>query len=189
MQTELDYQWARPYLNADETVLWKGHPEKLHLFDRNDIFLIPFGLFWCGFAGYWEYEVLKAHAPLPFPLVGGLMMLFGLFFFFGRFLFKALALKKSSYVITDKCVLLKQGKEVKVLKKNDLPALSVRKHRDGTGTIALEPNSLFMRKPGYGLSVRYGMNTRGLTGLSSELHGIPEPERVLRLLQSDSEWQ
>ena len=116
-------------------------------------------------------------------------MLFGLFFFFGRFLFKALALKKSSYVITDKRVLLKQGKEVKVLKKNDLPALSVRKHRDGTGSIALEPNSLFMRKPGYGLNVRYGMNTRGLTGLSSELHGIPESERVLRLLQSDSEWQ
>ena len=78
MQTESDYQWARPYLNADETVLWKGHPEKLHLFDRNDLFLIPFGLLWCGFAGYWEYGVLKAHAPLPFPVIGGLMMLFGL---------------------------------------------------------------------------------------------------------------
>ena len=61
MYEEKDYQWARPYLGNDESILWKGKPEKLHLLELTDIYMIPFSLLWTGFAIFWEYSVLRHH--------------------------------------------------------------------------------------------------------------------------------
>lgn len=185
MYQDQDYSWARPYLDPDETVLWRGKPEKIHLLDRTDVYMIPFSILWCGFAVYWEYSVVHMHAPVMFMLFGACFVLLGLFFVFGRFLYKNIQLKASSYVITNSKVLIKQKRDVKVLKKSSLPALSVHKYPDGTGTIALEQSGLFHRKPGYGM--RYGMDLRSFCGIRDELHGIREPERVLRLLEDESD--
>ncbi len=181
MIQEQDYQWARPYLDIDERILWRGCPEKLHLLDRTDVCMIPFSLLWCGFMVNWEYSVIRMHAPIMFIIFGGAGVMLGLFLLFGRFFYKSHYIRSCSYVITDKNVLIKQRKEVKVLNKQALPALSVRKYQDGTGTIALEQTSLFGRKQGIGM--RYGMDMRSMCGIRDELHGIQEPEQVLRLLQ------
>ena len=186
MYEEQDYQWARPYLGNDESILWKGKPEKLHLLELTDIYMIPFSLLWAGFAIFWEYSVFRSGAPIFFMLFGGFFVLIGLFMVFGRFLFKAMLLKGTSYVITDKNVLIYQKQQIKVLKKESLPSLSVKRFKDGTGTIALEESSLFRRRSRYG--ARYTMDMQTLCGIRDELHGIAEPERVLRLLQTDSSY-
>ena len=184
MYEDQDYQWARPYLASDETVLWRGKPEKLHLLALTDVYMIPFSLLWTGFVFYWLYSALRSGAPFFFMIFGGFFVLVGLFMVFGRFLLKALLLRGTSYVITDKNVLIRQIRQVKVLKKDALPSLSVKQYKDGTGTIALEQSSPFRRRSGYG--TRYSMDMQTLCSLRDELHGIAEPGRVLRLLQTDS---
>lgn len=186
MYEDQDYQWARPYLDADENILWRGKPEKLHLLDATDFYMIPFSLLWTAFAVYWEYTVLRSgRSPFFFKIFGGFFVLVGLFMVFGRFLYKSWVLKTSSYAITDKKVLIRQRREVRVLKKQALPALSVKNYRDGTGTIALEETSLLRRRAGYG--TRYSMDMKTMCGIRDELHGIAEPERALRLLQANGE--
>ena len=83
-------------------------------------------------------------------------------------------------------MLIYQKQQIKVLKKESLPSLSVKRFKDGTGTIALEESSLFRRRSRYG--ARYTMDMQTLCGIRDELHGIVEPERVLRLLQTDSSY-
>ena len=183
MYKDQDYQWARPYLDADESVQWRGKPEKLHLLDATDLYIIPFSLLWAGFAVFREISVIREGAPFFFPIFGGFFVLIGLFMVFGRFLYKAWMLNTIAYAITDKKVLIRQKREVKVLRKQALPAISLKKYRDGTGTIALESSSLFRRKEGYGM--RYGMDLKSMCGIRDELHGIADPERALRLLQTD----
>ena len=185
MYSEQDYQWARPYLEADETILWRGKPEKLHLLGRTDLYMIPFSILWCAFAVYWEWTAIRSGAGMLFYAFGGVFVLFGLFFVFGRFLYKYRFLKSCSYAVTNKKVLIRQKQDVRSLKKTSLPALSVKKYQDGTGTIELEHTSLFTRKQGYGM--RYGMDMRSMCNIRDELHGISEPERVLRLLQEGNE--
>lgn len=45
-----EYEWAQPYLAGGEYIIWQGRPEKGGLFTRQEMFMIPFSLVWCGFA-------------------------------------------------------------------------------------------------------------------------------------------
>ena len=69
-----DFAFARPYLAAGETILWRGKPEKGHLLGPQDVFMIPFSIFWCGFAIFWFISALQvgffAVFGIPFVCVG-----------------------------------------------------------------------------------------------------------------------
>ncbi|MBR5095432.1 MAG: hypothetical protein IK095_10070 [Oscillospiraceae bacterium] len=169
-----DYQWARPYLDADEHILWRGAPEKLHLLSLPDVYLIPFSLLWAGFAVFWEYSALRSGAPSFFLVFGGFFVLIGLYITVGRFIWRAVCLKGASYVITEKKVLLRRRGRIEMLMKNSLPPVTVKSHRDGTGTVLLSsPPSMFQRN----------YVSRSSFQPALELHGIADPDAAMRALQ------
>ena len=89
-------------LREGETLLWAGVPDPDVLFGRNDLFLVPFSLLWCGFAIFWEVSVLReGTAPWFFVLFGGVFVLIGLFFVAGRFVLKRARKARTGYAVTD----------------------------------------------------------------------------------------
>jgi len=44
----------QPELTSGETVQWAGQPNRRVILHKEDLFLIPFSLFWGGFTIFWE---------------------------------------------------------------------------------------------------------------------------------------
>lgn len=130
-----DYSWLNSWLSPGEQILWRGKPEKYSLFEKNDILLIPFSIFWCGFAIYWEYTAFAKQTPLLFRLWGIPFVCVGLYFVIGRFFFRSYLLRHSAYAITDRKIIRKSGKKVEMLQRYALPPMQVEQKEDGSGTI------------------------------------------------------
>lgn len=91
---------ARSRLRSGEHLLWSGRPDAGRLFNRTDIFLIPFGLFFLGFSIFWT--VTAAQAGGFFSLIGVLFMAIGVYYVFLRFLVKRYRQLHSTYAVTDR---------------------------------------------------------------------------------------
>ena len=169
--------WIRPYLEAGEQILWLGKPEKLHLLSAQDVFLIPFSLLWFGFVVFWEIAAFRMGAPWFFPLFGAFFVMIGLYLTVGRFLWKAYVLRHTLYAITDRKTLIQHGNRVEVLLRYECPPLSVTQYRDGTGTIHFSsPAPMLLGRSMFPNLREWHM-----------LHGVSQPERLLRLLNSDTD--
>jgi len=135
----------REFLFPNEKILWSGQPKTAILFTGPDIFLIPFSLLWCGFAIFWETSaiaVIPGDTPvgidIVFPLFGIPFVAVGLYFVFGRFIYKAQKKKKTYYAVTDKRVLVLNTGRNQTLNEIDIKAatnMSKNVRRDGTGSI------------------------------------------------------
>ena len=115
MDYENDTSWVRGMLHPGENLLWTGRPGKGHLLRKEDIFLIPFSLIWCGFVVFWEYTALKSGAPVFFLLFGILFVLAGLFLTVGRFLLAAYRGRRTSYALTSERIIAQTGSTRKAL--------------------------------------------------------------------------
>ena len=69
-------------------------------FTPADAFLIPFSIFWCGFAIFWEAGVASSGASL-FVVWGIPFIAVGLYLVFGRFIYKHYRKKRTTYWITN----------------------------------------------------------------------------------------
>jgi len=138
------------YLNSGEKLLWSGQPLKGFRLQAKDAFLIPFSIFWCSFAVFWELMALgilfrkSSFGGSPslvsgiFPLFGLPFVVIGLYLLFGRFIVDALRRKKTYYGVTEKRILIIVGSGSQKVKSFDLKSLtnvSMIKKRDGSGTI------------------------------------------------------
>jgi hypothetical protein len=103
---------VRPYLRADEHVLWAGGPDPNRILSSTDAFVVPFSLMWSGFAFYWEASVIHDDAPIFFKLWGLPFVLFGVYFVVGRFFVKRRRQQKTAYAITDQRALVVTGTSV-----------------------------------------------------------------------------
>jgi len=135
-----------------EKVLWTSQPDPSVLFTKSDLFLIPFSLFWGGFAFIWEGSVLVAGAnaanpiPIVFALFGIPFVLIGLYIIFGRFFYKVSKKKKTYYAITDKRILVLttfMGKHLEAAYINTLPAINKSIGSNGTGTVTFGNNNMY----------------------------------------------
>ena len=165
-----EYEWAQPYLAGGEYIIWQGRPEKGGLFTRQEMFMIPFSLVWCGFAIYWEITAVKSGAPLFFKAWGMMFVLMGLYLVFGRFITQKRKLDRARYVITDKKIMLLQSGKMEVLDRNTLPPLSLSVGKDGKGTINIGMVSVTRRNGAYSQQPAY------------QLRNIAEVSRVWELL-------
>src|SRR5579872_5880830 len=87
---------VQPDLTSGENILWAGQPKAGVIFHRQDLFLIPFSLFWGGFAIFWEFlasgfggSKSGASAPSLFLIWGIPLVVIGQYLIWGRFLYVA----------------------------------------------------------------------------------------------------
>ena len=137
MSVQYDYQWARPYIDANDRIKWTGRPESVHLFTNKDAFMIPFSIVWFGFALFWEIGVIQDQAPLMFIIVGGAFLVIGLYITVGRFVHKLILLRNTAYVITEKVLLCNQFGRVHVTSLPITMPVDIIEYKDGTGTIIM----------------------------------------------------
>lgn len=147
-------------LLKDETVLCTGQPETKVLFTKADIFLIPFSLLWAGFAIFGEVtaiimlvpsEVFRGNSPIFFPIFGAFFVIVGLYFVFGRFIYKFYIKKNTYYAVTNKRVLILtilRSRNIKAVYIEAIPSINKSVRLDGIGSITFgTPNPW---SPGYG---------------------------------------
>ncbi|HXI21259.1 MAG TPA: PH domain-containing protein [Gemmatimonadales bacterium] len=180
----LAQQALREDLESGERFLWTGQPEPGLRFQAADLFLVPFSLFWGGFAVFWEYSVIQARAPLVFRLFGVPFVLLGLYLVVGRFFTDARRRARTFYALTDRRVIIRRdglGAELRSLPLRGMTEVTVRDGPDGSGTILLGPsNPLYGRLAGAGWP---GVSR----GWAPQLECIPEVKRVYAMLRDAQE--
>lgn len=128
-----EFDFARHMLVPGESILWKGKPERGAVFTRQDIVMIPFSIFWCGFAFVWFFGALAAGGL--FALFGVPFILIGIYLVIGRFIVTAHLRKNTAYVITNKKIIRKKGTKIDMIEIATLPPMHTELHKNGCGTI------------------------------------------------------
>ena len=175
MDYENDTSWVRGMLQPGENLLWTGRPEKLRLLGKEDFYLIPFSLFWCGFAGFATWMVWKdGSAPLAPRLFMLPFILAGLWLLAGRFIVKSVSVKKQRYALTSRRIIIRKGRKATSLDLGSLPPMSVLRRDDGSGDIRFNDGTAYYRAyngPGW------NTGTRSHT-VFPELLALPDVDRV-----------
>jgi len=137
----------RDDLLKDEKTLWISQPEALILFTGADVFLVPFSLLWGGFAIFWEVSALfmffstregKSAMPIIFPLFGIPFVIIGLYFMFGRFIYKNWKKRNTYYAVTNKRVLVLAklfSRSLNAINIDSIPTINKTIRSNGIGTI------------------------------------------------------
>ena len=131
-------------LAPDEQLLWSGRPRQGFRLQFGDLFLVPFSLFWCGFAVVWEVMVFRGNAPYFFRFFGIPFVLIGLYMVFGRFVVDSLQRRRTVYGVTTTRVIIISGvlrETVESHPLRSLASLSLTLRPDGSGDIAIGPRS------------------------------------------------
>lgn len=139
--TSID-QEIRRKLGPSERLLWCGRPLQGLVLRAAGVFLIPFGIAWCGFAILWETVVIAGGAPLLFALWGIPFVLFALYLMVGRFWLDARQRAVTAYAVTSERVLVISGlrsRRVQSLSISSLPDISLNERAGGGGVIAFGP--------------------------------------------------
>ncbi len=128
----------RSELLKDEEILWEGQPSLQVNFTKGDLFLVPFSILWEGFVLFWEYSVLNSGAPVIFPFFGALFIVFGLYFVFGRFIYKRIRKSKTYYAVTNKRVIAlvdnySRGVDAEYIDR--IPCINKTVRPDGIGSL------------------------------------------------------
>lgn len=174
--TDMDtFAFCKPYISTGESILWRGTPEKGHLLTGEDVIMIPFSIIWCGFAIFWEYLVLSHQAPFFFKLWGIPFVCVGLYWVFGRFIWKAFMRKRTAYVITNKKIIRQRGNKIDMLDSKNMPPMHVTIHKDGCGTIRFGQAYVYHRN-GYPLS--------DPNSALFSLENIPDAAKVQQLIHN-----
>jgi hypothetical protein len=134
-------------LASDERLIWSGGPEAGIRLRPADALMIPFSLFWGGFAFFWEYSVV--HIPSTATRAGGAPAMFmalwgipfvvvGLYLIVGRFFADAYLRSRTRYGVTDQRVLIVTkfwNRQVKSVSLRTLGEFSLQERADGSGSI------------------------------------------------------
>ena len=181
-------QVFQPDLFRDEKVVWAGQPDLRVRLSSGDIFLIPFSLLWGGFALFWEAGVLgflggNGPAPFFFALWGIPFVVFGQYFIWGRFVYKAYKNRRTFYGLTNQRAVIVtslRSRRVQAVYLNQLPTIGKTVRRDGSGTIEFgsSPNWTAAAYANSGLDF-FG----GRTGPAAPaFYDIPDVESVYQLV-------
>ena len=167
MNSTLRSQRFQPLLSAGETLRWTGAPPTGLRFRAADAFLVPFSLFWGGFAFVWEGAALTHGGPPLFALWGVPFCLIGLYLIFGRFIFDAFQRAHTAYAVTDRAAyVVVDGPFARTLVFNAQSIMPIElKVREGAraGSIHFGPRAAYGSR-GYGWNV-WTSDSSGFTGI------------------------
>lgn len=170
------------HLSGDERVEWVGKPDPRKRFTPADRYLVPFSLLWGGSSIFW---VVGAAVSGGFFAVLGLPLLaMGLYFIFGRFVYKADRKRRTVYAVTSRRVLEivdgRKGESVTAVYLRSIPNISTSAVWNGEGSVEFGISSR--------MESRYantGMEffTRGSTSGGVSFFDIADPEGVADLVE------
>ena len=127
--------------------MWSGQPDPGISFTRADIFLIPLSLFFAGFPLVWFGAAIfsapqnpdkSAGAIVFFYFIGFAFTVYGLYFAFGRFLYKKWKKRRTYYALTNRRALIltrMAGKKLQGVFLDRVPAINKSVRSDGIGTV------------------------------------------------------
>ena len=101
-------------LTSGESILWAGQPSTSVIFHKEDALMIPFSLFWGGFAIFWEAAVsgirwTQVNGRWPLGMIWGIpFVLIGQYLIWGRFFYTAWLKKRTYYAVTNQRVIVVQ---------------------------------------------------------------------------------
>jgi hypothetical protein len=149
-------------LSPGEKVLWTGKPPRnLLLLQTGDLIILPFFLFWTGFACFWEFSVLAiflsgganmAGPGICMPLFGLPFVAVGFFMLGGRFVGDVLARRRTFYALTSRRVLIVTGRRsqsVTSVPLDKIENVGMTLHRNGTGTLVFAGGPAVTRFGGF----------------------------------------
>ena len=166
-----DYNFVNACLAPGEYVLHRCKPGKGRLFTSQDVFMIPFSIFWCGFAFFWEITAIRSGAPYFFCLFGLPFVCVGLYMVFGRYIWTAYIRKHTAYVITNRRIIRRRGNRMDIQDGATMPAMHITQFPDGNGTIT------------FGEQVYYRRNGRTYRqGQPFMLENIPDVMKVQQII-------
>ena len=179
MVFDRDFDFARDYISADETVLWEGKPGKGNLIAKSDIVLIPFSIFWFGFAIFWTWTTFSMGAGFM-SIFGIPFVAIGLYLTLGRFVHKSIIRKKTAYVITDRKIIRSRSGNIDIFELRNLPNMHITVHKEGYGTITFgrEYDYYYTRRHGYG----YGRGYLTYNDPTPSLENVPDVARVHQII-------
>ena len=128
-----DYARLQRVLRPGEELLWWDRPDPGLWFIREDLFLVPLGVLWCGVAVVTAVGFSRAGGPF-FAVLGVPFVAAGLYMAIGRFFYKHYRKKRTVYGITTQRALVAVGAQPVLYA--DWPGLpvTIRRSRDGTHT-------------------------------------------------------
>lgn len=129
----------------------------VHL-SKEDALLIPFSMFFFGFAVFWTSLAASMGAPVFFYLWGSMFIVFGLYFMIGRFFLQARKNRYTIYAVTNRRIFIIQRHNVATMAVNSLPSLELHEHRSGLGTVLFESPYDIRKRNGFynGFSPTHG---------------------------------
>jgi hypothetical protein len=133
-----EHNRLREHLLPHERILWTAKPRGGIRFSKADFFMIPFSIFWFGFAIFCTVLAFIAYPlsslfGLPFIAVGYMMAI-------GRFLVDRNTRAQTTYALTDSRIIVYRKGRSESLTNFDLATLNYMEYsenKDGSGTIFL----------------------------------------------------
>ncbi len=174
-----DWQRLEPLIRSGERIRWTGRPDPAVNLTPVDAFMIPFSLLWCGFAVFWLTMAINRGAPIFFIVFGAVFVLVGLYFVFGRFLFKRWGKRSTVYGLTDSRAIVTRGTG----SFQDIPLdgapTQVKRSRDGRHVTILFGQG---GKPNAYLNT--GMDFFSFGSAQVGFFDVADPETLIRELDS-----
>jgi len=173
-----DWQRFEPLLRSGERLRWTGQPDPKVHFTQADVFMVPFSLVWLGFTIVWLTLAVSWGAPIYFVLFGSIFVLAGLYFVFGRFLFKRRGKRSTVYGLTDSRAMVARGtRSFQDIPLDGTPT-QIKRSRDGTHVTVLFGNG----KPNVYLNT--GMDFFHVGSAQVGFFDVADSETLLRELDS-----
>ena len=134
-----DIATVERHLSPAERIEWVGRPDPAKHFTRGDAFLVPFSIIWGGFAIFWEVTAIAGGAG-PFFALGGIpFVIIGLYFIFGRFIYKARRKRRTIYAVTNQRVMTiltgRHDESVEATYVRSIPTISTSAVSSGCGSV------------------------------------------------------
>jgi len=182
---------VQPELVPGESFVWAGQPKASVIFHKEDLFLIPFSLFWGGFAIFWEAGVSgvwggQAHGRWTFGMLWGIpFVLIGQYLIWGRFLYAAWLKGRTHYAVTNRRVIVVQDgwkRQTASAYIDSLTSLVKEGGSNGIGILRFgQPQAMWSRNQGFG-----AWNTLSIGGVPTFVD-IEDVDSVYRLVSDQRE--
>lgn len=151
---------VQPELTSGESIVWAGQPKPGIIFHKEDGFLVPFSLFWGGFAIFWEAGVLGLWGfggkVWSFGAVWGIpFVLIGQYLIWGRFFYMAWLKRRTHYAVTNRRVIVVQNGWTRQMASayiEGLPTIIKQGSSNGIGTLSFaQPQPMWSNNRSWGV--------------------------------------